>query len=352
MRSRRGLYALFAAVALAAFAAPVAPASAAEPSAVFLQWKEGDELKAGNKVRAFIVVLGDKSSTPTGTVKYAIDDNEGQSFPLSAAGQTATGRKLAASPNFDLELSRAPHRIVTTYDGDDNFEAADDDIIDVPTATLTASSASSREGEYVTYTFKMNIPPTAPTSERPRGQVRFTDDTTATPDPEPHAISDNQTDTWRVTQPPGTRITYASYEVGDDPYLPVEATPINHEVSPAPTTAPPPGGSNDPTTTGKPSSTNTTKPKPKGTPTTAALAPINVTPGATTTSVFGATSTTFRPTFPTSPRGAQGLTATGSSSQKDEGPPLVVVGSTLLALSVLGAVAAWRRYRKSAIDWF
>ena len=46
------------------------------------------------------------------------------------------------------------------------------------------------------------------------------------------------------------------------------------------------------------------------------------------------------------------LAAAGDNNKKKQGPPLIVVVLTLVALGVLGGIAALRRYRRSAIDWF
>lgn len=336
-------FALFAVIVLAAGvfnAAPPVSGQTKEASETRLLWTDdSEEPRPGSRPNFFVRVSGDQDTRPTGSVVVRVD-SEAKTHALTVDDVDAEGnlaKKTAVFPEF-LKQDEA-HRIETTYAGDDAVEPSAD-LLHVPKGTLTAEYAEP----YVVWTFTLTLRPGTPSAEveaaREDKSVSFAIDDKV---PQAVPLGGDLRATLRTFEATGNHRAIANYS-GDLNFQPVQASAFIHVPE---SSAPSP-----PATTTPPRPTTTTRRPTRRvpTPTTAALAPIN--PGGTATTIAGDTTSTFESfgDFTTIPS-TTGQLSTAANNDGD-GPPIAVVATTLLALGVLGGVAAFRRYRKGGIDWF
>jgi hypothetical protein len=354
MRWRQPQFALFAvvlAVAIAFGAGAPPPAHAADNTETLLLWRDQDGQPSG-QTKFFAVVTTTGATAPNGTVTVKLDDQP-ETSPTTLH-ERAPGDELAAdacgnercaiTDDVVLDLGFAAHYLITKFAGNTDFGASRDDL-GFAVAHLEASPEPSSPGQLVEYTFTLDISAATPDDKKPTGRVAFHDDDPDQPHrtDNPHPALVNLKATWQTGQRPGRWVMAADYMPGDaDPFLPISASRAHNVIAPPPA----PG---ETTTTRRP--TTTVKPAAiaRRTGTTAPLSPIN--PATTTTLLEGTTSSSFG-SFPTTPQTRDLSAQKTNTDKKNDGPPLVVVVSTLVALGALGGVAAFRRYRRRGIDWF
>jgi hypothetical protein len=347
MRSRRLRFALFAVIPVAAsvFTATAPAHAAASPTETKILWRDQNGAPSGN-TKFYVRVENTGGTTPPEicapntecapqtvvTVKF---DAATLSLPLRAVD----GGNAAITEDFVRDLANQPHYLIATYPGKADTFGSSSDELGLATADFRADPEPSRQGELVTFTFSLSISPSTPSNRKPSGSVAFNDNDGHATGPVHPGLGADLKASWTLGQRTGRWVVNGYYLPSDNEFfLPVGIT-REHQVlagEPGATVA-----TVKPTTTRRPvAATNRSG-------TTAALAPIN--PGANTSTSLGEISTTV-PTFgafPTTPR-----VTTPASTDQNEGPPIAVVITTLLALGVLGGIAAFRRYRRSAIDWF
>lgn len=352
MRWGPSKFALFAVVAVAIIAnAPPAKAEAADTE-VLLFWRSDKPGEQPTGVTKFFaaVVNADSDTPPTGDVDIKMDNVTKPATlqadpPSDALGQAACGEDASCRITNDVEFDLAlqPHFFSTKYKGVADAFKASEDKLGFARAVLNANKEVSEDGEIVDYTFQLLIWEGTPPEFKPKAPIQFSDDQGNGPVTRP--LNSDLRAVWQVTQRHGFVTATASYSGEGDVFLAVQAR-RTHSVN-APPAAPPAAGGTPTTAPRRPTTTR----RVTGTPTTAALAPIN--PGPSTTIAGLETTSTLRTfgDFVTSAPPRTNEIATASNND-DEGPPVAVVAGTLLALSALGGVAAYRRYRKGGIDWF
>jgi hypothetical protein len=357
MRWRPPKFALFAVIVLLAGGVFTAPPAEAEPTVetqVGLFWR-GEQVDAQptGKTPFFVAVISSSGTErPLGNVNVKVDGHDPpppgnpkglKEVPASdnLAREACGDNPCSISDDFELDLGFSPHYFKTDYLGDATFKPSLDEL-GFARGNLDASSQQSEDGDPVTYTFQLLISGATPSNRRPQSGVDFFDDQNHSSGLRP--LDQNLRAEWTTEQNTGVVTTTATYTAGgEDVFLPFTATRV-HSVT----------GRTQPTSQPGPTATTrrttTTRRTLGRTPTTAALSPIN--PGATSTTVFGETTSTFEAfgDFTTSAPSTTGELA--AASNNDDGPPIAVVATTLLALAGLGGVAAFRRYRKGGIDWF
>lgn len=358
MRWRRTRFALFAVAALASGVFAATPPAHAEPleTETLLLWEGPEKQPSGDtNFRVSVANTGDDSEParppvcpnsvknedcPANTlVKVAIDSDLEVSHPLRGDDPADPAASITAP--FLVRLGTVPHYFITRYAGtgsdEDDFGASRDDLgFAIP--TITATPEPSSVGQVVTYTFSLATRATAP--RQPFGTVGFVDNDGHDSGSDGRPLDSNRIAEWQVAQRRADSVVVAFFSPREI-YLPVAAQ-YSHTVAagtgPQPTTAP------AVTATTAPRRTTTTLGRAR-----AALSPI----GTTSTTVAGTpvdtTTTVTFGVFPTTPPPSN-LSAAGE--EDGDGPPIVVVISTLGALGVLGAIAAIRRSRRSSVDWF
>ena len=345
-------FALLAVVALLVAAAPGAfvPAhAAAAPTTTFLDW-DGD-VQPTNDTSFFVQVKSPGARPPTGDGAPAVTVQLDKQQPVEhkLTKDDPDDPKAVLTDTFHLDIGLGPHYILIKYIGNADTFAPSTDELGIATAEMTASPEPTTESQFVTFTFTLNVSDSTPADKRPKGTVAFHDTDPSSKDPDtPSPLAGSLQATWTTQERAGRWTTTGNYSPGSDEFfLPVSAS-RDHNVNATPGGPPPPAT----TTTRRPTPV-TTRTTVSGRPrTTAALAPINPTTTSTTPATpadAGTTVTTFG-SFPTAPRPTDQVAA--SANKKNDGPPIVVVITTLLALGLLGGVAAFRRYRTSGIDWF
>jgi hypothetical protein len=352
MRWWQAQFALFAVIAVAAglLSGPFVPAHAADPveTETVLLWRDQSGQPAGPT--KFFVSVSSAAGTARpngGSVVISLDGKAQPPIDLipGQAGEDPVDPKGRITPDVLIDIGFGPHYFTTRYQGNADFKASDDDL-GLATAKLEATPEPSQDTDQSTYTFTLAISPSTPLSRRPHGRVAFTDDDGHTTAPNDPFLGDDLQETWRVAQRQGRWTVTADYSPsadGTDFFLPINVTRA-HQVNAAPGVS---------TTTSTTRRTTVTTRRPSTVTTrrngTAALAPIN--PSSTTTPPPPNSTNTAAPsgTFPTSPPLSNDLAA---NQNKNDGPPIAVVVTTLLALGVLGGIAAFRRYRRGAVDWF
>ena len=355
MRSVRACFALFAAVlvAVSAHAVPPARAAGTKTSTVKLLWPEGAPVPGpGVNATLYVEVDGDATDVPTGSAHVKLDGAlvVPDPLPLTPASTSKDNPKFSKSQSFNVSIPQGPHRFTTTYEPDAaSAFAASDDALNLPTATLTSSNPTAPSGDpqAVRFTYTLSLHPTTPASERPSQAVIFSDGAAFAPRSlKPDAHPDNVMTA--TIDRDGGNYTFTAHLPPDDVFLVADPPGVQQSLPPTPTTKPSTGGVVT-STTKKPTVT-TRRPS---TATTGQLAPISGTTSTTFTAAAagGVTTVTFG-SFQTAPTSRGNLAAAGDNTKKKQGPPLIVVVLTLLALGVLGGIAAVRRYRRSAIDWF
>ncbi len=354
MRWGRPKFALFAVIAVSAGVLSGAPTPAraqtgpAETDTVLL-WRDQGGQPSGDTKFYVSVRKNEGTARPTGNVVVTFDGVAQAALDLGAPRPDPDDERASITPDVTLKLGFGPHYFTTHYEGTDAFEESDDEL-GLANGRLEVSPEPSQEGTDPTYVFTLVISDKTPTNRRPHGRVAFSDDdghstasqSSATSHPQ---IGNDLRAVWRIAQRPGRWTATADYlpsDDGTDFFLPISASRA-HQVNPRP-------GQTVPATTTTRRTTPTTR-RPTVTTrrngTAAPLAPIN--PSSTTTPLQESSTTVTFGSFPTAPRPSGELAA---NENDDEGPPLAVVVTTLLALGVLGGIAAFRRYRHSAVDWF
>jgi hypothetical protein len=340
MRWRSTKFALFAVIAVAAGLAPgaftPARAAAAATNTTILWREQTEKLQPSGQTKFFVRV--ESTSVPTGKITFRVDNNDPFDRDLKD-DPDSEHPKAAITDDITVFLGEDPHYITAAYKpADANAFAPSTDDLGLAIGGMRVEPDQIKSNETATFTFTMVVNPATPADpqKRPNGRVTFSDEKESTTRSlSPSSDANRLEATWTVVRPPGRWNATAIYSPGSDFFQPVKAErALQVSAVPGETTS----------TTRR---TATTKPKASGarTGTTAALAPINpatsttLGPSDTTNITFGAFPTTPRPTTPV-------------SKGNNEGPPIAVVVTTLLALGVLGGVAAFRRYRRSAIDWF
>ncbi|HZN12695.1 MAG TPA: hypothetical protein VFB78_00370 [Acidimicrobiales bacterium] len=345
MRSRRLRFALFAVIPLAAsvFLTPP-PARATEGTETKLLWLDQSGQPTGITKFYVSVTNTDGSAAPpvctSGTcasetlitIKY-----DGNTFTQPLRKVDPDHTNAALTDPFERDLGVTPHYLTAAYPGKADAFSASNDELGLAVGAFTADPEPGKQGELVTFTLSLSISTATPGDRKPSGAVQFADNDGHASGPVHPQLNAKYEASWTIGQRTGRWVVVANWP-GTDFFLPVRIA-REHQVlagEPGPTSA------NRTTTTRRPTATTNRS------GTTVALAPIN--PGASTSTSLGETST--QPTFgafPTTPRSGSEVAA---SPKKNEGPPIAVVVTTLLALGVLGGIAAFRRYRRSAIDWF
>jgi hypothetical protein len=358
MRWACSKFALFAVIVLAAgvfVAAPPAHAAPTVDTEVLLLWRDKPDEQPTGQTRFFARVIG-ATEKPTGSVIVRLDDRAAETRGLkdppagdALAEDACDGEEhCVISNDVTLDVGLSPHYFRTDFvPAESNVTLKPSvDELGLARGVLDASNETSQDGDLVTYSFHLLIWPGTPQNRRPTSPIRFSDDQGHSTGDSPRQMNSDLKAEWTVSQSTGLVRTTATYPGGgDDIFLPFEAS-RNHSVEAKPDA---PDNTSKPATTVR-RTTTTARRSILRTPTTAALAPIN--PGPTTT-IAGQTSTTlerFGDFTTISPSTTGQLSA--ASNNDDEGPPIAVVATTMLALAVLGGVAAFRRYRKGGIDWF
>ena len=350
MRWSGSQFARFAVIAIAAgvlSGGPVPASRAADPveTDTILLWRDQSGQPTGPTKFFVSVAATSGTARPTGTVTVKIDSDTKGPFDLKKDDPDDDHAWI--TDDFTVDLGIAPHYFITKYQGNYAFAASDDEL-GMAVATMDpATPEPSQDGQSVTYTYVLGIWPSSP--RKPTGKVSFSDDDGHTSSPNDPTIGNDLKATWIVSQrglTGGARWTTTANYPGDDFYLNPKPVSRAHNVN-----APPPGAPPATTTsTRKPTvTTRRTTATTRRTGVTSALAPIN--PSSTTTPGQGSSTTVTFGSFPTSPPITTDLSAS-PSNQNNDGPPIAVVVTTLLALGVLGGIAAFRRYRHSAVDWF
>ncbi|MBA3655423.1 MAG: hypothetical protein H0W70_14665 [Actinobacteria bacterium] len=366
MRWRQIRFALFA-VAVAAtslFTAPPPARAAAAATETVLFWRPRPDQPGqptGDTTFFVRVRNADGGNRPAGSVKLTLDShqlkvNGSDSIPLEKDDPDNAHGTITA--DFRVALGSDPHYFITDFQPSDTaaFAASDDDL-GLATADITASPEPSDASEIVTYTFNLHIPEFG-VRHRPKGRVEFTStDGQHTNPPQPGVaprpdddvmINDDGSTTlkasWPVRQKQGRWDTTANYSDDNHIFLPIAASRAHNVSGSSPTTA-----AAVATTRRTSRKTATTIRRTPGT--TAVLAPINPATSSSLPDGSSSSSVTFGD-FPTTPGPSSGLAANPLNNNKSDGPPLAVVATTLLALGVLGGIAAFRRFRRGSLDWF
>jgi hypothetical protein len=260
----------------------------------------------------------------------------------SEVGSDKDGNKVRTTNLFTWDLPQGPNRIETNYPGDADFTAAKD-VLHVPTGTLSA-----KQDGMVTWTFTLQLFGASDTEKVEAAQIRqkpvtFAVDGACSSSDCRRDFNNRFEATFTELENPGTHngdAIYSGVAARDATFLSVSSSAVFAVPGTPPPTEPPRGGS---------ATTSTTRRVTRPVPTTAALAPINPSP-STTAPQSSTTAETFG-TFTTDPTGSGTVAAARTDANpKEQGPPLAVVGATLLALAGLGGVAAFRRYKHGGID--